>query len=374
MRRFERDFVSTESDKDKKYLLSSVASYKTLLTRSKLDKNALALQESLVNKYEKALDEYFTTAEGGDKSQSLKTISYRGIKMISQKIENSLTQVYLPRATELLLNIRVAGKNYLNSRDKKHVQATHGAIERLKAAIKDSGLLEDYALTVQKALDEYQATFDSVVTKDEEVVSLTKTMAGAANKIKPLIDTISRQATESAGQRAQGTTSAAKNYTAIAVGSGFVAVIVAILLSFFITRGITRPINRIIQVLSAGADRVASASLELSSNSQQLADGSSQQAASVEETSSALEEMSSITKQNADNARQAVLLMGKANQVVEEANGIVIDLTASMRKISQASEETSKIIKTIDEIAFQTNLLALNAAVEAARAGEAGAG
>jgi len=84
--------------------------------------------------------------------------------------------------------------------------------------------------------------------------------------------------------------------------------------------------------------------------------------------------MSAMTKQNADNAVQADLLMKEANQVVTDAHASMTAMTESMAAISKSSADTSRIIKTIDEIAFQTNLLALNAAVEAARAGEAGAG
>jgi methyl-accepting chemotaxis protein len=84
--------------------------------------------------------------------------------------------------------------------------------------------------------------------------------------------------------------------------------------------------------------------------------------------------MSSMTKQNAEHAGQANSLMVETGHIVAKANQSMGRLTTSMVEITKASEETSKIIKTIDEIAFQTNLLALNAAVEAARAGEAGAG
>ena len=81
-----------------------------------------------------------------------------------------------------------------------------------------------------------------------------------------------------------------------------------------------------------------------------------------------------MTKQNADHANQAKAMMAEANQIVEKVNRHMTDMAGAVAEITRSSEETGKIIKTIDEIAFQTNLLALNAAVEAARAGEAGAG
>lgn len=137
---------------------------------------------------------------------------------------------------------------------------------------------------------------------------------------------------------------------------------------------VSNPINAVISSLTHSAKYVGEAAHKSAGSSETMADNASQQASSLEETAASLEELSAMTKMNAENAFQADKLMIETNQKMTNSNETMDQLQDAMRKIHESHQETSSILKTIDQIAFQTNLLALNAAVEAARAGEAGAG
>ena len=152
------------------------------------------------------------------------------------------------------------------------------------------------------------------------------------------------------------------------------AVVLAIAAGVLISGSITRRLRSILEAMTAGAERVSSAASHVSDASRALADRSVKQAASIEETSGGVEEMSARTRQNAKNADEAKGIAGNAHADADKGAEAMTRMEAAIEDIKAASDETVKIVRVIDDIAFQTNLLALNAAVEAARAGEAGKG
>jgi methyl-accepting chemotaxis protein len=119
---------------------------------------------------------------------------------------------------------------------------------------------------------------------------------------------------------------------------------------------------------------IAAGTSEISESAADLSKRTEQQAASLEETAAALNELTEQVNSSADNAGTAANTVSVAVKDAEKSGEVVQKAVASMHGIEQSSQEISRIIGVIDEIAFQTNLLALNAGVEAARAGEAGKG
>ena len=133
-------------------------------------------------------------------------------------------------------------------------------------------------------------------------------------------------------------------------------------------------LDQSLRQVADGAEQVASASQQIGSGSQSLARSASEQAGTLEEIAGTLQKISSMAGANASSAHKAESLAQEAHTSSAQGVTNMEILSSAMERIKVSSDETAKIVKTIDEIAFQTNLLALNAAVEAARAGESGKG
>ncbi|MEN6486886.1 MAG: methyl-accepting chemotaxis protein [Syntrophobacteraceae bacterium] len=256
------------------------------------------------------------------------------------------------------LEARLAAVNYF-----LYGRNPEGVGEALKSISQAQNISDKLKNFASEYLEKFTMRVKNSETRQKSMARIEEAQAGTLKAAK-----------EVAVGATDGYTSGASSSKKIILAFILFGAVVGLTFAVLLLRTITRPIIRAIQGIREASDQVSAAAEHISYASSQLAEGASEQASAIEETSSSLEEMAAMTRQNAENAGHANQLMSQSRMIADKANESMTHLTASMGEISGASEETQKIIKTIDEIAFQTNLLALNAAVEAARAGEAGAG
>lgn len=193
---------------------------------------------------------------------------------------------------------------------------------------------------------------------------IRKEMAELSQRIADLV--------EKSGRIREAQAARTMKIIAISALSGLLALYTAMFI--LLRRHIVNPVKHLIGKVRQTNETVNRVSGSISNNATSLSESVNSQTASLRQTSESLKQISDVTTNNRTNAGVAKDLTHKAKQMVDEGRQETIALNGAVAEIQASTEETVKVIKIINEIAFQTNLLALNAAVEASRAGEAGKG
>ena len=332
--------------------------------REKLD-----YSEKEIAKYKTALGHYAQAEQ--DKTRLSEEI-HAVYDPLLKKIESGSIWI-----EEMTLNCKLMmghAMTYLNKGTEKNWERIDEGQAKLQKSINEWGEKVQTSDSLRPVAGEIKALFEDYASKMNEhraQVLSQRQYAGQMNVTKDNLDKVCEEFGSLSVQRLKGQTLFSLK---MMIGCILAALLIGSFYAVISIKKIVGRINTVIAGVSSGAEQVFNATEQVATASQSLAEGASEQAASLEETSSSLEEMSSMTKGNADHADQAKNMMNEAQGIVEKVEKHMGEMADAIENITKSSEETEKIIKTIDEIAFQTNLLALNAAVEAARAGEAGAG
>ncbi len=315
----------------------------------------------------------------------------RGGNITAQLYEEDFQGVLQLKETEVQLLVALGGQKnslvaFTPEQRNAHIQAMSGAHSKIDASVKDlqqrAGSSSKAAMiqTLSQQWEKLRSANEAVVEKlkidqAEEAFKLsngpaTEAFIATRDTLSALVENQSLSASQSFAASQAGVT----NARYLLIGLSILSAGIAIAVGFFTMKKVVVQIVTSVQQVALLAERLSGSAMESREVSSKLSAAASRQAASLDQTSASSDQVNSFTQKNASGSLSAVSITLRMNQKIRDTGRTLEEMKTSMTEIQSSSNNISKIIKVIDEIAFQTNILALNAAVEAARAGEAGMG
>ena len=320
-------------------------------------------------------------------------IGYIGYRAVVRRVTKSVSATFpfvrhgqaalsaFRRATKLHEDAVLTGEVSLLAAAGKEIDAVNGALGSVAeladleaAACEEAGRILDALASYSALAGEFYAKMCEG-DNSAEVVGGAQRLAGLRAEIQDALVALDAAATSQLKRELGSVAQASKRRQAASLYLFLIVLVVSLpMIWLVLTRLVERPISTAIARLARGSNQMRTVLHQVLTDNDRIAESSCAQAAGIEQASASLAEISAQSRENASHARAANELSSQAGDLVRDGVGSMADMSFSIDAIKTSSEETAKIVKTIDDIAFQTNLLALNAAVEAARAGEAGKG
>lgn len=414
-RNAEKDFLASKDLKYAEMVYGFVADIKKKSQKLKAiedsarDEKGVKAAESIASDIQRYHESFTAVVQGWEAKGLNYDSGLQGdFKDAALALESKIDDLGATDLEVALLRARKAEKDYLLMHDEMYIEQVRSILEDTINNIEASGISFGDRMELIANLENYQRTFNNLVSIDNAVQKMTSDMHKAVQNIEQVIKSNVKDAETIMATTASDTKEKARRNAEFVLMISAVVIFLGVIFSVTIARSISRPVweilnfmrrfgqgdltadikiggkdeigtvadglgsatdklKSIIGEVSVAAEHVAAGSYQLSSSAQHISEGATKQAASAQQASASMEQMAANIRQNADNAQETEKIARKASDDARVGGRAVMESVGAMKEIADK-------ISIIEEIARQTNLLALNAAIEAARAGDHGKG